>query len=336
MDHLSGAELMHRAIANAAAVRGTTAPNPWVGAVAVAADGSTYDGATEPPGRRHAERVALDAAARAGASMAGGVVATTLEPCDHTGRTGPCTDALIDAAVGRVVVGTLDPDPNVAGRGIERLRAHGIEVEVGVAAEEVTAQLGPYLHHRRTGRPWVVLKLATTLDGRTAAPDGSSQWITGEAARTDAHRLRARCDGILVGAATVRADDPSLTVRLVDGPDPRRIVLGTAPDDARVHPCWEVGGELGDVLDELGERGVVDLMVEGGAGVAGALHRAGLVNEYVVYIAPALFGGEDAVPLFRGAGVPDMARLWRGRVVDVAQVGEDLRVTVMPPVDVGG
>ncbi|MDG2113069.1 MAG: bifunctional diaminohydroxyphosphoribosylaminopyrimidine deaminase/5-amino-6-(5-phosphoribosylamino)uracil reductase RibD, partial [Actinomycetota bacterium] len=274
---------------------------------------------------------ALAAAAEADASMAGGTVFATLEPCSHSGRTGPCADALIVAGVARVVIGVLDPDPQVSGRGVARLRDEGITVDVGVGAAAVTHQLRPYLHQRRTGRPWVVLKLAATLDGRTAAPDGSSQWITGEAARVDAHRLRARCDAILVGAGTVRADDPALTVRDVEGVDPVRVVLGRAPADAAVHPCWEVGGELAAVLDELGRRGVVDLMVEGGATVAQRFQAAGLVDEYVLYLAPALFGGDDATPLFTGPGVPTMSELWRGEVADVRRVGEDLRVEMYAP-----
>ena len=323
---LSDVELMHRAVANAARVRGTTAPNPWVGAV-LSVDGRLFDGATEPPGGPHAERVALNKAAGAARN---GTLATTLEPCGHTGRTGPCTEAIIEAGVARVLVGVADPDSLVGGKGVARLRDAGLEVVVGVGEEAVREQLDPYLHQRRTGRPWVVLKLAATLDGRTAAPDGSSQWITGDEARLDAHRLRARCDGILVGAGTVRADDPSLTVRHVEGRDPQRIVLGTAAQGAAIHPCWELEGELVDVLDELGRRGVIDLMVEGGAGVAADFHQAGLVDEYVLYIAPALFGGDDAVPLFRGHGAPTMAQLWRGHVRSVDRLGSDLRIDVFP------
>jgi len=320
-------EWMRRAIANAAAVRARTSPNPWVGAVVVAADGTAYDGATEPPPGRHAEVVAL---AAAGAEHSrGSTVYVTLEPCSHTGRTGPCADALIAAGVARVVVAVEDPDDRVRGEGIHRLQTTGIDVTVGVLDDEVRAQLAPYLKHRSTGRPYVVLKLAATLDGRTAAPDGTSQWITGDAARTDAHRLRAESDAIIVGAGTVRADDPSLTVRHVEvDRQPLRVVLGTAPAGARVHPAIELTGDLGAVLDDLGGRGVLQAMVEGGAAVAHDFHAAGLVDRYVLYLAPALFGGDDARGLFAGAGAPSIDDVWRGRITDVVRLGDDIRIDV--------
>lgn len=326
---------MARAIAVADTARTRTAPNPWVGALVVSPDGSEHLGATTPPGGPHAEIEALAAARAAGgeAAVRGSTVYVTLEPCAHHGRTGPCAEALIEAGVGRVVVGLTDPDPRVAGAGLSRLRDAGIAVEVGCRAEDVTEQLWPYLHHRRTGRPHVVLKLASTLDGRTAAPDGTSKWITGIEARTDAHRLRAESQAIVVGEGTVRADDPELTTRLVEGPDPWRVVLGHAPEEAKVQPAAEWTRDLGD-LDALcrflGENGVVQVLVEGGAGVAGAFHRAGLVDLYVVYLAPALMGGDDAPGLFRGPGAPTMSELWRGDVVAVTPLGPDLRVDLRP------
>jgi diaminohydroxyphosphoribosylaminopyrimidine deaminase / 5-amino-6-(5-phosphoribosylamino)uracil reductase len=320
---------MARAIGVAAGVRASTSPNPWVGCVVVPADGPVVEGATEPPGGRHAEAVAL---AAAGHRAARSTVYVTLEPCSHHGRTPPCTAALIDAGVARVVVGVEDPDPKVAGRGLQQLREAGIAVDTGVLAAEVEEQLAPYLAHRRTGRPFVVLKLAATLDGRTAAPDGTSRWITGEAARVDAHRLRAESDAVLVGAGTVRADDPELTVRHVDAPrgDPLRVVLGRAPAGARVHPCIERSGDLGAVLDELGANDCVQLLVEGGARVASAFHTAGLVDRYVLYLAPALMGGEDAPGLFRGQGAATIADVWRGTIRSVARLGDDIRVELDP------
>jgi len=320
-------EHMARAAALATSVHGSTTPNPWVGCVVVGTDGTTFEGATAPPGGPHAEVVAL---AAAGPAARGGTLYTTLEPCAHHGRTPPCTEAIIDAGVARVVVAVADPDPQVSGRGVAALAAAGITVEVGVAADLAAEQLAPYLKHRRTGRPWVVLKLAATLDGRTAAPDGTSRWITGEAARADVHRLRARSDAVLVGAGTVRADDPELTVRGRPAPDrqPLRVVLGRAPARARLRPALELSGDLGGVLDDLGSRGVVQLLVEGGATVAHDLHAAGLVDRYVVYLAPALMGGDDGRPLFAGPGAPSIDGVWRGRLVSVERLGEDLRVEV--------
>jgi len=173
--------------------------------------------------------------------------------------------------------------------------------------------------------------LAASLDARTAAPDGSSRWITGPEARTDAHRLRARSDAVLVGAGTVRADDPELTVRLPDGGEqrqPLRVVLGVAPPGAKVRPALELSGDLAGVLAELGRRGVLQVLVEGGASVAHDFHAAGLVDRYVLYIAPVLFGGDDGRALFAGAGAGTIGDVWRGRLVSVERLGEDLRVEV--------
>ncbi len=325
---------MVRAVELAASVRHSTSPNPWVGSVVVAPSGQVFEGATRPPGGLHAERVALD---EAGAAAAMSTLYTTLEPCSHHGRTGPCTEAIVAAGVQRVVVGTEDPDPQVAGSGIRQLRDAGLVVDVGVGSDLVREQLAPYIHHRETGRPWVVAKMALSVDGRTAAPDGSSQWITSEEARADAHRIRAESDAIVVGAATVRADDPSLTVRdwsPESGPpptDPRRVVLGSdVPDRARVHPCLVRTGPLDDLLDELGEQGVVQLMVEGGATVLAAFHRWNLVDRYVLYLAPVLFGGDDGRPVFAGPGAPTLADAHRGRIVSVAPLGPDIRVEIAP------
>jgi diaminohydroxyphosphoribosylaminopyrimidine deaminase/5-amino-6-(5-phosphoribosylamino)uracil reductase len=318
---------MAEAVALGQAVRTETSPNPWVGAVVVpSGDGPAAEGATEPPGGPHAEVVALQLA---GGSARGATVYVTLEPCAHHGRTPPCTDALIAAGVRRVVVGVIDPDPNVAGRGVQQLRDAGIEVDVGVGAGQVAASLRPYLAQRRRGRPWVVVKLAATLDGRIAAPDGSSRWITGPAARRDVHQLRAESDAILVGAGTVRADDPALTVREVPGRNPLRIVLGHPPAGARVHPALVHDGALEPLLEELGRRGVVQLLVEGGSHVAGSFHRAGLVDQYVLYLAPALLGGDDGKPVFAGAGAPTMEEAWRGHISDVRRLGPDLRIDLL-------
>jgi diaminohydroxyphosphoribosylaminopyrimidine deaminase/5-amino-6-(5-phosphoribosylamino)uracil reductase len=322
---------MAEAIAIGQRVRSETSPNPWVGAVIVPASAQpAAEGATEPPGGPHAEVVALGLA---GDSARGATLYVTLEPCSHHGRTPPCVDAVIAAGVRRVVVGVIDPDPQVAGAGVERLRAAGIDVQVGVLADEVSASLRPYLAHRRRGRPWVVLKLAATLDGRIAAPDGSSQWITGPAARLDAHRLRAESDAILVGAGTVRADDPALTVRDVPGRDPLRVVLGQPPEGARVMPALVHDGALQPLLEDLARRGVVQLLVEGGATVAASFHREELVDQYVLYLAPAFFGGDDALPLFTGPAASTIAQLRRGHIDEIRRIGPDVRIDVLaqPP-----
>ena len=320
-------QFMRRAMGAALQARIIARPNPWVGAVVVASDGSTYEGCTAAPGGPHAE---ISALSRAGDAARGATIYSTLEPCSHTGRTGPCTTAIIDSGVARVVVGVVDPDHNVAGRGISALREAGITVDVGVCASQITSQLAAYLHHRTTGRPWVVLKMASTIDGRTAAADGTSRWITGAVARQRVHELRAESDAVVVGAGTVRTDDPELTVRDAQGPSPRRIVLGAAPKGAKVHPCTEWSGNIGELLDTLGRENVLQVLVEGGAGVAASFHGLGLVNRYVFHLAPCIAGGDDAPGLFTGAAAATIADMWRGQIVDVSQLGDDIEVVIEP------
>lgn len=318
---------MQLAVATAAQARLRSRPNPWVGAVIIAPGGVIASGATEAPGGAHGEIVALRLA---GERTHGATLYTTLEPCHHIGRTGPCTKAIIDAGISRVVVGIVDPDDQVSGRGIAALRDAGITVDVGVCADEVNVQLAPYLHHRRTKRPFVVLKMASTIDGRTSAADGTSQWITGEAARRRVHELRAESDAILVGAGTVRADDPYLTVRGIIGPSPRRVVLGKIDAGAHVHPCLEYTGELTALLDVLGSQGVLQLLVEGGPRVAASFHRQGLVNRYIMHVAPVIAGGDDANPVFRGPGASTMTEMWRGRIVATTRLDDDLEIILEP------
>jgi diaminohydroxyphosphoribosylaminopyrimidine deaminase/5-amino-6-(5-phosphoribosylamino)uracil reductase len=321
------ARWMAEAVELGQSVRALTSPNPWVGAVLVPAGEEPVTlGATAPPGGPHAEATALELA---GASARGATVYVTLEPCSHHGRTPPCADALVEAGVGRVVVAVADPDPRVSGRGLERLRAAGVQVEVGLGAGAARRSLAPYLKHRRTGRPWVLLKLASTLDGRTAAPDGTSKWITGPLARADVHRLRAESDAIAVGAGTVRTDDPALTVRYAAGRDPLRVVLGQPPPGSRTDPAIVHTGDPEALLDDLGRRGVLQLMIEGGATVAGEWHRRGLIDQYVVYFAPAVLGGDDGRPLLAGPGVASMADAWRGRIASVRPIGPDVRIDVL-------
>jgi diaminohydroxyphosphoribosylaminopyrimidine deaminase/5-amino-6-(5-phosphoribosylamino)uracil reductase len=225
---------MDRALARGESARTRTAPNPWVGAVVVRDGEVVGEGATQPPGGAHAEVEALRAA---GDRARGATVYTTLEPCSHQGRTGPCVVALAEAGVTRVVVALEDPDPQVAGTGTARLRELGVTVELGVGADAAARTLAPYLLHRRAGRAFTVVKTAMSLDGRIAARDGSSQWITGAASRADAHRLRAESQAIVVGAGTALADRPRLTVRDADGPvhsQPLRVLLdatGRVPAD---------------------------------------------------------------------------------------------------------
>jgi diaminohydroxyphosphoribosylaminopyrimidine deaminase/5-amino-6-(5-phosphoribosylamino)uracil reductase len=286
-----------------------------------------FTGATLEPGNAHAEIVALNAAAHHAQDS---TLFSTLEPCNHTGRTGPCTQAIIDAGVSRVVVGTLDPDSKVSGSGVQQLRDAGLTVDVGVLEQEVKQQLAAYLHHRATGRPFVVLKMASTIDGRIAAADGSSKWITGETARKRVHQLRAESDAIVVGAGTVRADDPSLTVRDADGPSPRRIVLGAIDASAKVHPCTQWTGSLPDLLDTLGKEGVVQLLVEGGARVAASFHRERLINQYIMHIAPVIAGGDDAAGVFAGPAASTMADMWRGRIVSTTNLDGDIEIILEP------
>ena len=319
--------MMRLAVDTACTARLRSRPNPWVGAVVVAQNGEVFTGATLEPGNAHAEIVALNAAAH---HAQGSTLFSTLEPCNHTGRTGPCTQAIIDAGVSRVVVGTLDPDSKVSGSGVQHLRNAGLTVDVGILEQEVKQQLAAYLHHRATGRPFVVLKMASTIDGRIAAADGSSKWITGETARKRVHQLRAESDAIVVGAGTVRADDPSLTVRDADGPSPRRIVLGTIDASAKVHPCTQWTGTLPDLLDTLGKEGVVQLLVEGGARVAASFHRERLINQYIMHIAPVIAGGDDAAGVFAGPAASTMADMWRGRIVSTTNLDGDIEIILEP------
>jgi diaminohydroxyphosphoribosylaminopyrimidine deaminase/5-amino-6-(5-phosphoribosylamino)uracil reductase len=327
---------MRRALELSAEVLGTTSPNPPVGAVVLDEHGEVVgEGATRPPGGPHAEVLAL--------RHAGGrahTVVVTLEPCDHTGRTGPCSQELIAAAVQRVVIGCTEPT-ELAGGGADRLRAAGIEVLSGVLEREVAAgPLAGWLHRQRTGRPYVTWKYAATLDGRSAAADGTSRWITGEQARADVHRLRAQSDAIVVGVGTVLVDDPELTARpgltsAPEGHQPLRVVLdrnGRTPatakvlDDAAPTLVLTDTDDLGGVLEALDQRGVVSVLLEGGPTVAGAFLRAGLVDRVVGYLAPALLGAGPAA--LADAGVATIDDAVRLRLVDVTRLGPDLRLTM--------
>jgi diaminohydroxyphosphoribosylaminopyrimidine deaminase/5-amino-6-(5-phosphoribosylamino)uracil reductase len=324
---------MRRAVDASRSVLGRTSPNPPVGAVALDAGGQVVGvGATQPPGGPHAERVAL-----AEADGRAHTVVVTLEPCNHTGRTGPCAAALVEAGVARVVVACAEPTER-AGGVVQTLRDAGIEVVTGfLEAEVAEGPLRAWLHQQRTGRPLVTWKYAATLDGRSAAADGTSRWITGEAARAEVHALRAQVDAVLVGIGTVLADDPQLTVRPDPGRQPLRVVLdtrGRAPRDARVFddaaPTWHVTGgmPLPDVLTELAERGVVHVLLEGGPTLAAAFLRADLVDEVRAYVAPALLGaGPSAVGDLGITGIGGALRL---ELLGVSRVGDDVRLDLRP------
>jgi len=299
-----------------------THPNPRVGSVVVAQDGAVVgEGWHRGPGTDHAEIVALG---EAGGSARGATVYVTLEPCSHHGRTPPCVDALIAAGVSTVVIGTIDPDPRVAGEGARKLRDAGVEVITGVHEEEGRRVDPAYFHHRETGMPLVTIKWAMTLDGSVAASDGTSQWITRDLAREHAHTLRSLVDGVVVGAGTVRADDPSLDVRLdgYQGPQPRPVVIAgrtPLPDHARIWdreplivssaPRKIPSGELVEVAGDesrpdpvetcrvLAERGLLHLLIEGGPKIAKAWWQAGVVSHGVVYIGSIVGGGTGKSPM---------------------------------------
>jgi diaminohydroxyphosphoribosylaminopyrimidine deaminase/5-amino-6-(5-phosphoribosylamino)uracil reductase len=328
---------MRRALQLSRGVLGRTSPNPPVGAVVLDRDGEPVgEGATAPPGGPHAEVAAL---LQAGTRAFGGTLVCTLEPCNHIGRTGPCTAAVVEAGLGRVAYAAADPT-EPAGGGADVLAAAGIEVTAGLLAEEVgEGPLEAWLHAHRTGRPFVTWKYAATLDGRSAAADGSSRWITGEAARADVHRLRAEVDAVVVGIGTVLADDPALTVRPDPGRQPLRVVLdsdGRTPPGARVRddaaPTLLVTAadvprhDLGAVLALLAGRGVVSVLLEGGPTVAAAFLRAGLVDRVVGYVAPALLGA--GVPAVADLGLGTINEAIRLRLCEVARIGDDVRLTL--------
>lgn len=327
---------MRLALAEAQRVKGSTYPNPPVGAVILTPDGDIVGmGGTEPDGGAHAEVVALR---EAGDRAVGGTAVITLEPCNHHGRTPPCVDALLAADVAAVVYAVADPNPVAAG-GAQRLRAAGVAVADGMCATEVAGgPLREWLHKQRTGRPHVTWKFATSIDGRSAAADGSSQWITSEAARADVHRRRAAADAIVVGTGTVLADDPALTARLPDGQpagtQPLRVVVGrrAIPAASRVLSSESPTLTLrtrdpNEVMRALADR--TDILLEGGPTLAGAFLRAGAVDRILAYLAPILLGGP--VTAVDDVGVATIAGALRWRYDAVEPIGPDLLVSLVPP-----
>lgn len=316
--------------------------NPRVGCVILSPAGEVLaEGWHRGAGTAHAE---VDALAKLSPGAARGATAVvTLEPCNHTGRTGPCALALIDAGIGRVVYGIADPGPHSSG-GAERLRSAGVDVESGILGPEVDALLADWLFAERHGRPFVTVKWASTLDGRTAAADGSSRWITGPEARADVHRRRAAADAIAVGTGTVLADDPALTARDPEGAllpeQPVPVVFGErpTPGDAAVRrhprePVFLSGAHLDDDLAALHERGIRTLFVEGGPTLASALVAQGLADELLVYLAPALLGGPRLA--IGELGIESIAGALRYDFTDVERLGADVRLVARPRPVVG-
>jgi len=326
---------MRLAIEHSYQVKGTTYPNPPVGAVIVDPQGRVVGvGATEPAGGDHAEVLALR---RAGGLAAGGIAFVTLEPCNHYGKTPPCVNALIESRVSLVVYAVDDPNA-IAGGGAGRLQAAGVQVRSGVLADQVAAgPLREWLHKQRTGLPHLTWKYASSVDGRSAAADGTSQWISSEASRLDLHRRRATADAIVVGTGTVLADDPALTARRPDGSladrQPLRVVVGMReiPPEAKVlnddsrtmvirtHDPMEV-------IRALSDR--TDLLLEGGPTLAGAFLRAGAVNRVLAYVAPILLGGP--ITAVDDVGVPTIARALRWRFDGIDRAGPDLVLSLVP------
>ena len=350
---------MNEALAEAQ--KGRTSPNPRVGAIIVDEEGKLVaKGHHKAAGADHAE---VDAIKNAGRSVEGMTLIVTLEPCNHQGRTPPCTDAIIEGRIGRVIFGCADPAPKVPGA-VEKMRAAGIEVAEGVLETDAKRLIADFTKHQATGTPLVISKAAITLDGKMATRTGHSKWITQEEARTEAHRMRDDNDAILVGIETVLVDDPALTVRHVDGTDPLRVVLDTklrTPVDSKVIQQASDGKTLvfhGDEVDKdrqlmligagatltalpvvggrlsleallckLGEQNVLRLLVEGGPSIHGAFFDAGLVNRVAVFIAPAILGDAQAPSFASGRGVDVMSEAQKLQHVQTRAIGQDLLIT---------
>lgn len=354
---------MRRALKLAERGLGRTSPNPAVGAVVVRQGEVVAEAWHQRAGELHAERLAL---LQAGEGARGAELYCTLEPCCHYGRTPPCTDIIIETGVQTVWYAADDPDPRCAGKGAETLRAAGVTVHRGLLAAEAERLNEAYLRHKRTGLPFVTLKLACTLDGKVATRTGQSRWITGSEARTFVHELRDRSDAVLVGVGTVLADDPQLNVRLdrAETKDPWRVVVDShartpaeakvlAPGAAcvvavtsaaatdRVRRLTAAGAEvlvlpadrgqvdLRALLAELGARGVMSVLCEGGPTLAASLVTAGLVNKYLFFYAPRLIGGEGLSAVGQ-LGLDEVAQAPALRLEDVKTIGPDLLVTAYP------
>lgn len=348
---------MSQALRLADNARALSAPNPAVGCVIVKDQQVIGAGFTQPPGGNHAEIEALNDAVTKGFDARGATVYVTLEPCSHFGRTPPCCDALIRAGIARVVTAVQDPNPQVAGQGLARLAAAGIVVECGVQSEAAREMNIGFFSRMQRGKPWVRMKVAASLDGKTALADGQSQWITGQAARDDGHAWRARAGAILTGIGTVNADDPQLTVRALNvARQPLRIVIDSQlaiRPEARVLAggAWVVAAQanpakeallrdmgcevtmlpnaagkvdLPALMQELGRRQINELHVEAGCKLNGSLIREGCVDELLLYLAPCLIG--DGMPMFALGALQSLQHKRLLRFHEIRQIGEDVRI----------
>lgn len=352
-------DYMNRALELARTAEGLTAPNPMVGAVIVQEGRIIGEGCHEKCGQPHAERNALSACTE---DPAGATMYVTMEPCCHTGRQPPCVDAIIEAGLARVVIGSQDPNPKVSGRGVELLRQHGIEVVTDFMRAECDALNPVFFHYIQTKRPFVVMKYAMTMDGKIATYSGKSKWVTGEAARAHVQTLRNRYRGIMVGVGTVLADDPLLTCRMEGGRDPVRIVcdsylrtplesrlvktarqtptiLATCCGDELKHrPYLDAGCEvivteaadgrvdLKRLMDMLGQKEIDSILLEGGGTLNWAALESGIVCRTVCYLAPKLFGGRDAKTPVEGRGFPDPAQAVLLKNSRIFRIGEDILI----------
>ncbi len=351
--------MMRRALSLARRALGKTSPNPPVGAVIVRDGRIVGEGYHKKAGGPHAEVNAIRAA---GDGARGGTIYVTLEPCNHTGRTPPCTRAVLEAGIKEVVIGCLDPNPRVEGGGGSSLRAMGVKVRTGCLEEECMGLIAPFAKHVSTGMPWVVAKVAASLDGKIATRTGDSKWITNEEARRRGHKLRAVSDAILVGRGTVEADDPLLTCRGVRGANPLRVVLDsrlslsprfrifdtseagtvvfcrdTLVDSAAASRLMEMGVSIEGggpgpkidpekVLRRLGALGVQVLLVEGGGEIHGAFFDAGIVDEAVFFLAPVVIGGTGAPSAIKGKGAQILASAPRMNAPVFRRIGDNLMV----------
>ena len=328
-------KFMQRALSLARRGEGLTRPNPPVGAVLVQNGKISAEGFHKKAGGPHAEVNCLKSLKPKAQSLKSATLYVSLEPCSTTGRTPPCTDLILERGIRRVVIGCIDPNPAHAGRGVRKLRRVGVDVITGVCRDEAQALIAPFAKRMLSGLPYVTLKLGVTLDGRIADASGKSQWITGPQARKKVQELRRRADAILVGAGTVRADNPSLLPRPAKGRTPWRVVAGTdIPATSKVLTDEAAGqtllmnGSLKTILRDLASRDVMHVLCEGGGELAGSLIRAGLVDEFFIFMAPSVLGG-GGVPMVgkEGWSLKEMPRL---SFQTLEKVGEDVFIRAVP------